>query len=92
MRFKLNPIVQLGLQVPNVQELFTEMKELIPLPRYRTVKVREIREIFGLFEIFDFFFGKLEISLIFRPQLNFGTPCWAKLLHFMGFTKVIWNF
>ena len=64
MRFKLNPIVQ----VPNFQELFTELKELFPLPRYRAVKVSEIREILGLFEIFNFFLENWEFPLFLGPK------------------------
>ena len=44
---------------------------------------------FGHFQIFFSRFGQIPY---FWPQINFRTPYWAKLLHFMGFPNVTWEF
>ena len=53
--------------VPNFQELFTELKKLVPLPRYRASKFQKIAKSYTL-GILKFSFHDLGKSLIFGPK------------------------
>ena len=88
---KMGSKLILIVPVSNFQELFTELKKSL---RCRDIACRNFKKSqnpihFGDFEIFFSRFGKIPY---FWAQINFRAPYWAKLLHFMGFTNVIWDF